>query len=741
MYKTYVLAGLLTMLLGALSGHGQQSSGFHNRQIDSLKRLINSDIPDTQKVINMNMLAKMLLQTDAGQARRHTLEAIRLADKIGFTTGKAKANTIMGRYYSQYQNDYWEATIYYHKALELYKTLDLPEQQVIPMVLLGACYERLGDNEQTKTLYETAMKKYEKLRNYTAVAGLLNNLGGTARRKGAHQLAMDYYNRSLDLCDSLEDMAGKSRALANIGWVYIDQGNHGKAGEVLLASMELAEQQELHLQYSRAVSSMGHLYIIMGEMDKSLESFERSLAINRQYGDRSGIGEALSQLGLFYLHDEQFDLALTYLYEALDTLAITGDKVTFTLIHANIGATYTEKGDYKKALDHYHHALDLAAEIDFKDNYITIIGMLGRNYLALGQYRLAEKYLLQGIDLSREVGAMTRMRDCYQLLSQTYRLMDQYEKAYHNLSQYTIINDSIVGIEKSKALVAMEAKYEHHKNLRRIDSLNTHTALLDQKNRIQELEINQGNLWRWSLSAVVIIVLLALILLYLVSRKNKIHDRAKNLLLQQKLLRTQMNPHFIFNFLTCIQGIIYKREPRAAADYIADFAHLVRMYLENSRHEYIDLERELSGLKYYLRLKQELLNINFMYRIHIDPELNTAEIAIPPMLAQPFIENALEHGIGKMAGKGEIEIWFKREEGQLRFEITDNGIGIGQSKAGKAGDPAHRSLAIEITEERLSLLNRNKKQKIKLEIEDLSHSTDTLSGTRVSFRIPYRAAS
>ncbi len=706
-------------------------------QRDSLERLLTQALPDTQQVNIMNRLGKILLNTDPAAAFQYARQANSQADGIGFAPGKAQSAHIMGQYYCSYKNDFAKASHHFRSAISLLETLNRPHLQVRSIVWLGYCYEILGDYPTATVNYESALEIYTTLGDYNAISGLLNNLGNTAWSKGEYEASIGYFIRALNICDTLKDTNYRCMVLGNLGAVYVYQGNYTRAMAVFLEAMALAEKDGYHQQYAEAATSLGSIYLKTGVLGKSLERYEDALNIRLKFSDKKSIAESLSNIGLYYLEAKELNLALEYFYQALDTAKGTNASKTLTIIHINIGAVLSEKGQYVKAMEHFERAKKQADQMKSKYYSSSTLRHMGTTYIATGQYRKAEKKLVEGMEQAKEIGAITQLQDFYYSLYKVYRQLKDFEQASKFLSEYVEITDSIVNLEKSKQLVAMEAKYEHEKNLRRIDSLNADTAILARLNKNQKLEISQGNLWKWSLISVVIIILMALILLYLVSRQNKIRSREKNLLLQQKLLRTQMNPHFIFNFLSSIQGVIYKNDPEKAADYISDFANLVRMYLENSRHEFIPLDKEISGLKYYLKLKQELLNKDFTYHFHIDNEIQEKNLEIPPMLAQPFIENALEHGIDKP--RNEIHIWFRLDDDQLRFEVTDNGMGILKSLSGKKDDPRHQSLAITITEERLSLLNQGKKKKIKLEIEDLSNRQNT-TGTKVSFNIPYLAA-
>lgn len=211
----------------------------------------------------------------------------------------------------------------------------------------------------------------------------------------------------------------------------------------------------------------------------------------------------------------------------------------------------------------------------------------------------------------------------------------------------------------------------------------------------------------------------------------------KNMLeLEQKALRLQMNPHFIFNALNSIQSLISQKDEKTARYYLAKFSKLMRMILENSRNPCISLEDEIKTLEIYVSLEQFSSGNTFDFIIDVQETIDTTEITIPPMLIQPFIENAIIHGIKQLEHKGKITVFFTLNENVLECNITDNGIGRKKAAEIKSQEEQqHKSTALLVTQERLDILNQNKRIHT-LEIIDLKDNDRKVSGTQVIIRIP-----
>ena len=242
---------------------------------------------------------------------------------------------------------------------------------------------------------------------------------------------------------------------------------------------------------------------------------------------------------------------------------------------------------------------------------------------------------------------------------------------------------------------------------------------------------------RWWFISLIILFILSFIFFIWWTRIKRIRLSLFNSELNQKLLRLQMNPHFIFNSLFAIQNYIYSNQTHLAGNYLSDFAHLIRLILDNSRKENISFEKELETIELYLKLQKLRFEDKFDYSIEIDSELQNADYLIPPMLAQPFLENAIEHGLKNLNRKGKINVKYQLTGGIIRFTVIDNGIGLTASRQQKEKtEHKHESLAISICRKRLEILRKKKGGKITFTLEEIKNNDGSVAGTKVAFNIP-----
>ena len=178
-------------------------------------------------------------------------------------------------------------------------------------------------------------------------------------------------------------------------------------------------------------------------------------------------------------------------------------------------------------------------------------------------------------------------------------------------------------------------------------------------------------------------------------------------------LRSQMNPHFIFNTLNAINSFIIENKTEQASDYLVTFSKLVRNILENSRHENISLDKELTALQLYLQLEQVRLENSFSYSIEVDENIDSISLRVPPLIIQPFVENAIWHGLRNKHTHGNVWVAIKQEnEHTIVITIADDGIGREAASKLKANQINHKSYGIEITKTRIALLHAANKIEI-----------------------------
>ncbi len=278
----------------------------------------------------------------------------------------------------------------------------------------------------------------------------------------------------------------------------------------------------------------------------------------------------------------------------------------------------------------------------------------------------------------------------------------------------------------------------------RVKSMNT-AGIFSRNTTFVNIVIQPAFWQTWWFRALCILLLLGLIYayfrfrLYLVKKeaKNRAAFREELAQLEMKALRAQMNPHFIFNALNSIQTFMMKNQTEQALAYLSRFARLIRNVLDTSQLNNISITRECSMLENYLELEKLRLDNKFDYTITVDPQLDSDFVEIPAMVLQPFVENAIWHGLLHMEDRGLLNIAFIKENGRIHVTVTDNGIGRDAATSIKQfSHPTHVSRGLQITKDRLQIYNSRFNLDASFDIEDLQNGTGKAAGTRVNLWFP-----
>jgi LytS/YehU family sensor histidine kinase len=311
-----------------------------------------------------------------------------------------------------------------------------------------------------------------------------------------------------------------------------------------------------------------------------------------------------------------------------------------------------------------------------------------------------------------------------------YQKQGNYKKAYDFLLLYKKCSDSIMILEYNNGLTDARIKYE--------------TA--EREKEIQRLMLNQrmNRYIAYGLSGVIFLIV---VIGFMVIRQMKLKEnqRIKEMNHQisemaQKNLRPQMNPHFIFNTLNSIQFYMYQNDKIATNNYLTTFSRLMRKILENSDHPHVPIQDELDALTLYLDLECLRFKDKFVYEIIIDDNLDTLIYQIPPMFIQPFVENAIVHGLMNKEGKGSLELRCQLRDNCLDCVVTDDGVGREAAKEKRRiKTDTQESFGTRITETRLNLINKYYGTNFKINYTDLKDSSGNPCGTRVEFSIPIMA--
>ncbi|GAF01684.1 tetratricopeptide repeat-containing sensor histidine kinase [Saccharicrinis fermentans] len=450
--------------------------------------------------------------------------------------------------------------------------------------------------------------------------------------------------------------------------------------------------------------------------------YKQALDLYEQLGDRGSVADIALNLGVSMVLQNELDEGYTYYQKALQTYEALNDSDRIASVYTNLGHYMVKVKEFDKAFDYFNMGITIFKSLDKKSGLIQAYTGMGDLYAAMDERRKAVEMYQKCEHVNKEVGLLDTQGENLFSLYEAYKALGDMESALRVFEQHQVIKDSIFNLDQFDKILELENKY----------------MLQKSKNQITELKAKNRLYIIFSLS-VAFFVVCGGVFLFFYSRNRGMREKQRLLRLEQKVLRTQMNPHFIFNSLSAIQCYILENKVMDAVDFLADFASLMRMVLLYSQEEYITLAQEREILDFYIDLQNKRFGDKVKYEIIVDEELDRSNIMIPPMLAQPFIENSFEHGELCKRDDGKILVSFKKKGKSLSYVIEDNGVGIYSKRKEDATvtSKKHKSLALKITKERLKLINNNHMgNRVALLVEDRVKYGK--SGTRVEFTIPLR---
>jgi len=510
---------------------------------------------------------------------------------------------------------------------------------------------------------------------------------------------------------------------------------------------------------------LADIKVNQGKTKEALEILEEVLEKEKLEKNARGETETLLKMGAVHLKEEKDNKALDHFTKAKTVAEAGGFKDLAIEANDRMASIFRKQNNLTKEIELRNSNI----AISNTDNNVQEVSkqnyQIGNAYLQTKQTQKAEEYFKSAgtkiitVDASSgstaynwsteapqkmfsKSEALEEAANSYKLLVEEYMRLNDLDKANEYFIKYNLLQDSMKSIRKKELEDAISLSTNIGKNQQRMELLEKERSLNEKSIDIlkEDKVLKEEQLDFKNSVIIALVVCLAFMMLagYFVNRSSR-EKRKVNQLLALKSLRGQMNPHFIFNALNSVNHYISQNDEREANRYLSDFSRLMRLVMDSSRHTFIPLSEELDMLKLYLQLEHSRFQEKFDYTYEVSDSLRDVDYELPPMLIQPYIENAVWHGLRYTDEKGKLQIRFEEGVNGLIVYISDNGIGRKRSLEIKTQNQKKQgSLGMQNIESRISIMNELFKTNIKVEISDAYPGQENC-GTKVRLLIPQKS--
>lgn len=580
------------------------------------------------------------------------------------------------------------------RALDISKAISNDESTSYVLNALGVINRNISNYDTSIKLHLEAKQFADKANSDEFRIISLNMLGVVYRRMDIIKPALDYHTEALKIAYEVKEPSKNvSYNIAvsqnSIGNIYLALKQYDLAITQFNKSLKIEEKADNKLGLAINYHNIGYAQEANGNLDKALENYNKSLEYNNAIDSEIGRMICYNSIGAIYLKQEKFDEAEPIINDALKKSIELKDQFYIASSYINLGQLETE----------------------------------------LKQLKSAEKNLTKGLEISETYNLRSSVAESSKLLSELNKRNKKFDIALDYYKKAVEIENTILTEQNLQYVNDIAMAYEN-------ENKNNQIKALASKNEAAELLLEKNKkLFLYSILALALLIITLIIIL----RTRALKQEKQILTLEQDMLRSQMNPHFIFNSLNSIKLYIINNEKENAVYYLNKFSKLIRKFLIASKEKETSLEDELETMKLYMNIENIRFSNEIDFTINVDENINTEITKVPSLILQPFIENALWHGLSPKPKDKRIELnVLKKSSDYITFEIIDNGIGRIASKRIKDNKKLKRkSVGIDITKARLANFSKAFPNSYTLDIEDL-YNHETPSGTKVLLQIPVK---
>ena len=512
--------------------------------------------------------------------------------------------------------------------------------------------------------------------------------------------------------------------------IYNHFGMIGQSTSVLIKFIDQAEENRDDKNICWGTIQIADKSFQIRYYNEAKTYYRKALSIaekNNAIFYKSVIYRGLSEVALALQDDQE---SYTYLEKCLPLIKEWEESTNLPLTMLTKAKILIYQNKYEQANNELATARSQFEQLGDEVGKAVTLHLIGQLFFKQKEWKLSESYFNKSLTLLENYEFNSYRLENHKFLAEVYARKQEFSRAYSNLQEYQKYTNINSSISSTKAINELTQMYS--RELREYRIKEQGQVISNQQKEKELLALKSEK--QFSTIILIVIVLTSIIIISIIYyRQLKIKQQTQEIEMSQTLLRTQMNPHFIFNAMSVIQGYIYENDPSKSSKFLVSFSKLIRLILENSPKEFITIETEIDILDKYLKTQKLRFENRFDFKISVPDELVFKKVLIPPMITQPFVENSIEHGQLNIVENGHIHIEFKEQNEMLYVKIEDNGVGRKESEK-RNSKKDHKSMALDITKERVNILNKKYRSKATVEIGDLQEGK--YSGTLVELNLP-----
>ncbi|AXT57980.1 hypothetical protein D1815_20305 [Aquimarina sp. AD1] len=572
-------------------------------------------------------------------------------------------------------------------------------------------------------------------KDYGLYARSLKRLGVIYMYSEDADLAYNYFNRAKRIANDEKDYFLIADIQSDIGLLFQRKSDYKESLSNLMEAYYFFKDEKPSVEKHKSLNRLGILYSKLNKNDRSVDIFSEALEVAILLGEKDREITSYINLAVIETQLENFENAIVLYKKILSE--ILDDNLTYynqrRTCYNNLAFNYYKIKAYDSSLVYAKKSLAIKPDKLFDSRVGQTYRTLGNVYLDIGAYKKAEYNLNKALSIAEEYEIKTAIIDAYKDLCRYHKKTENYKEALLYYEKFNSLESKLLDENFSEQISKIESS-------KVIEQKDVAYASLS-KEKAEDKKEFESDIERiiWIVS-IVLIAIIGMIVVYVYRNRVYLVEKQKQISMMKLFaLRSQMNPHFIFNTINGVQNSILKSDKFSAYNYLSKFSQSIRLILDNSNDSFIRLQKELDLIRVYVDLEKIRFRNKLDFTLKVDCNIEEQNPYIPAMILQPIIENSIIHGISNKPDGGHVSLTIEPFNSNLKIIVQDNGIGRKEAQKIKMSKPKGFIGITSInTKQRIDILVKSGYKDARYYFEDLFDKNNEVKGTRSILILPLK---